>query len=130
MKLSNIIIYVDDIPATVGFYKDAFGIDVGYKNETCGYVELDTGDTRISFITRKAADDIGLKFAPINLSDAPPGIEITFTVDDVDAAFKKAVAAGAISWVEPADMHWGQRISYVRCKHSGILIEIASHVSG
>ena len=44
---------------------------------------------------------------------------------DVEAAFKRAVEAGAQPWYEPAKQAWGQTVSYVR-DPNGFLVEICS----
>jgi lactoylglutathione lyase len=45
--------------------------------------------------------------------------------DDVDAAYERALAAGATSAAEPDDKPWGQRIAYVR-DLNGILVELCT----
>jgi PhnB protein len=42
------------------------------------------------------------------------GVTIHLNVTDVDAAMARAVAAGAITMMAPADMFWGQRYGKVR----------------
>ena len=58
--------------------------------------------------------------------DAPiPGFELGLVIEDVPAAFKRAVAAGAEPVSEPATRPWGQTVSYVR-DVNGFLVEICS----
>lgn len=64
-------------------------------------------------------------FQENNLNNKPAGVEIGFTTDDVDAAFNRALQAGAVSLVVPKQKPWGQKVGYVR-DLDGILIEIAS----
>lgn len=49
--------------------------------------------------------------SPKTLGGTPVGIHLW--VNDVDAAFDKAVAAGAAAVMKPADMFWGDRYSVV-----------------
>ena len=51
------------------------------------------------------------------------GFEVGFLVDDVDAAFRDLVDAGATAVTEPGDRPWGQRTAYV-ADPDGYLIEL------
>lgn len=44
----------------------------------------------------------------------PEGVEIAFTCLDVQAAFDRAVGAGATRVTAPTQMPWGQTVAYVR----------------
>jgi uncharacterized glyoxalase superfamily protein PhnB len=55
---------------------------------------------------------VGDKKSPATIGvNSPANMYVYF--EDVDAAFKRAVAAGAIAGCEPADMFWGDRICSV-----------------
>ena len=54
---------------------------------------------------------------------------IGFVTDDVDAAYKKAIAAGAIEVAPPESKPWGQTVSYVR-EINGFLVGINSPMGG
>jgi uncharacterized glyoxalase superfamily protein PhnB len=56
---------------------------------------------------------------------AAPGIELALVTDDVEAAFARAVAAGATPVKNPEVMPWGQTVSYVR-DANGVLVEICT----
>ena len=49
--------------------------------------------------------------SPATLGGSPVGIHLW--VDDVDAAFARAISAGATEVMAPADMFWGDRYSVV-----------------
>ncbi len=126
VNFSHMIFYVKDVPETVSFYEKAFGIKTKFIHESNQYAELETGSTALAF----ASDQLGAMNLPNgyihhNLAQKPLGAEICFTVDDVEAAFKKAVDAGALAIVEPKQKPWGQLVGYVRDPHR-ILIELAS----
>lgn len=127
MKLGYVIFYVDDIEATVVFYEKAFGLQ--RKMLHAGeYAEMDTGATKLAFVPRTAAKTVvGTSIQDAGLSNDPPPAEIAFVTDDVQAAFDKAVAAGARRVSEPAKKPWGQVVSYVR-DNNGFLVEICSPV--
>ncbi len=57
----------------------------------------------------------------------PAGAEVAFVADDVNAAFEKAIEAGAISYVLPHQKPWGQIVAYVR-DANGLPVEICSAI--
>jgi uncharacterized glyoxalase superfamily protein PhnB len=46
---------------------------------------------------------------------------------DVEKAFARAVAAGALAIAEPAPKPWGQTVAYVR-DDSGFLVELCTPI--
>lgn len=40
--------FVQDVPATVHFYKSAFGLKLRYMHPSSGYAELETGPTLLA----------------------------------------------------------------------------------
>ena len=64
-------------------------------------------------------------FRPNRLDQEPAGAEVAFVADDVDAAFEKAISAGAVSYVLPHQKPWGQTVAYVR-DANGFLVELCS----
>jgi uncharacterized glyoxalase superfamily protein PhnB len=120
------IIYVPDVRAAIEFHVRAFGVEAGYIDDEGGqYGELATGDTKLAFVGHEQASTlIEGGYRPVTLDEQPPGMEIAFATDDVDAAYARAVEAGAAPVAEPADKPWGQRIAYVR-DLNGLLVEIA-----
>ena len=47
---------------------------------------------------------------------------------DLDAAYAKAVAAGAVAKDPPEAKPWGQTVAYVLDPHSGVLIQLLQKV--
>jgi catechol 2,3-dioxygenase-like lactoylglutathione lyase family enzyme len=121
VRFGYTIIYVRDVPASVGFYERAFGLERRLLHESGQYGELETGSTALAFA------DHGL--APASVRDVasadPTGFEICLVDEDVEQAFQRAVEAGADAVSEPEEKPWGQRTAYVR-DPDGTLIEIAS----
>ena len=102
VKLGYTILYVKDVPRSVAFYEDAFGLTRRFVHEAGMYAEMDTGATTLSF----AANGLAKSNLPCgfreNLPGEPPaGFEIAFTTDDVPAAYERAVAAGATPVAAP-----------------------------
>ena len=130
MKYGYTIIYVPSVEETLEFYKKAFGFDIKFIHESKAYGELATGETTLAFASHEMGDmNLGDKYSRINIDDIPFGMELSFITEDVDAAFKKAVAAGAVPFKEPEKKPWGQVVAYVRAA-DGSMIEIGTPVSG
>jgi len=126
VKFSYTILYVPDVTQAVAFYEQAFGLKRRFIHESNQYAEMETGGTALSF----AANELALSNLPEGFQEnsrsvLPAGIEIGFVVENVPAAFAKAVEAGAMAVVEPKVKPWGQTVAYVR-DLDGILVEICS----
>lgn len=126
MKFGYTILYVENLEKTVAFYESAFGLKRKFVHES-GYAELETGDTKLAFANFTLADSHGFKYQATSATTAPPSFEIALITDDVEAAHRKAIGAGAIEVKKPGKMPWGQEISYVR-DLNGYTVEICSPV--
>ncbi|MFY9586005.1 MAG: VOC family protein [Actinomycetota bacterium] len=126
MRFGYAIVYVPDVVATLDFYERAFGMTRGYVAQPPTYGELDTGTTRLAFVSHQQAESLFPGgYRPANVAEQPPGVEIAFVTDDVDAAYARALGAGAIAVAAPDDKPWGQRIAYVR-DDNGVLVELCT----
>ncbi len=119
------ILYVEDVAASLDFYKAAFGLATGFLHDSGAYGEALTGETKLAFTARSLMQSIGK--TPGQADPAKPVFEIAFESTDVQADYDRAVAAGATPVTPPHDMPWGQTISYVS-DPEGILVEICSPV--
>lgn len=128
MKLGYTIIYVPDVPASLVFFEQAFGLTRKFLHESKAYGELDTGATTLSFAAHELGD-INFPGGHVHAdrSAQPLGFEVAFVTSDVQAAHTRAVQAGAIELAEPQVKPWGQTVSYVRCP-DGVLVELCSQV--
>ena len=104
----NVILTVDDGAKAIDFYKQAFGateISRLPMGDKIGHAELQIGDTRI--MLNDEFPEQG------NLSPKSRGGTTTGFViytDDVDNAFKKAIAAGGTEKMPVEDQFWGDRM--------------------
>lgn len=119
------IIYVDDVRASLDFYRRAFGFETGFMDESGDYGELKTGDTKLSFSSTALMKRLGK--SPAAADPKRPVFEVAFETSDVDAALKRAMDAGATLVMPTAKQHWGQTIAYVS-DPNGILVEICTPV--
>ena len=124
MRLGYVIIYVPDVAATAAFFERAFGLKARFIHES-GYAEVETGATALAFAAEALASKSVPEFAANRRDSAPAGAEIGLVVEDVPAAFQRAVSAGCTPVLAPVQKPWGQTVSYVR-DLNGFLVEICS----
>jgi PhnB protein len=103
---------VEDAARAIEFYTRAFGAKEAVRMDApggkIGHAELEIGDSRIML-----SDPFP------QASTKPPkelggtSFSVMMYVQDVDAAFKRAVDAGATVSMELADMFWGDRFGTV-----------------
>nr|BFE65689.1 VOC family protein [Dactylosporangium thailandense] len=99
---------VDDPAAAAAWYAEALGAgETGRVNLPDGRpltIELRVGDTVLAV----AGEMIGRSLrTPAALGGSPAAFHVP--VDDVDAAWARAIAAGAEPFEEPHDAFWGDR---------------------
>jgi lactoylglutathione lyase len=128
VTLGYTIFYVDDVPATLSFFTEAFGIEQRFVTPEGDYGELDTGSTTLAFVSTELADAnlaAACGFQRLAVDSPPVGASITLVMSDVASGYAVAVSAGAQPYVEPVDKPWGQTVAYVRGPN-GMLIELAT----
>ena len=125
MRFGYAITYVQNVEATIAFWEQAFGLKRRMVVEGGDYGELETGATRLGFAAETMAGHHGFAIRPNRPNDDPAGFEIALVTEDVQAAYKKAVAAGAVPISPPEQKPWGQIVSYVR-DPNGVLVELCS----
>lgn len=124
MEIGGTVIYVDDVPATLDFYRKGFGLEPKFvdldvqlpnRDSTAQYQYAELATTGGPF--QLATHALGELLLPgyVRPPDGrPAGIEIAFFCDNVTQAFERAVQAGATVLAEPKEMPWGQTAAYVR----------------
>lgn len=130
VKFGYTILYVEDVEKSIVFYESTFGFSRKFITPENDYGELITGETTLSFASKKlAAQNLKDGFVESSLEDKPFAIEIGFITDDVPELVQKATSFGAILVEEPTQKPWGQVVAYVR-DLDGFLIEICTEVQG
>jgi len=129
MKLGFVVIYVSDVKKILQFYKEAFDLKIRLEHEDNGvtlYGEMETEGAVLGFASHEMGElNLGGKYQKTTAENDPFGQEIVFINEDVNAAYSKAVKAGASSISEPVEKPWGQTVVYLR-SIEGTLIEICS----
>ncbi|MTH17308.1 VOC family protein [Flavobacterium sp. LC2016-01] len=128
VKFGYTILYVEEVEKAIEFYENAFGFSRRFISPDNDYGELITGETTLSFASKKLANQ-NLKdgFLESNLENKPFAIEIGFITEDVGELLQKATSFGAVLVTEPTKKPWGQVVAYVR-DPEGFLIEICTPV--
>jgi catechol 2,3-dioxygenase-like lactoylglutathione lyase family enzyme len=128
-SLGYVILYVEDVAASLTFYEEAFGLTRRFYNNDAGkeYGEMESGACRLAFYSRKLVEaDPALKDAVLSSAGQPPqGFEIALLTPDVSALFERAVKVGAVALAKPESKPWGQTVAWVRSK-DGHVIELAT----
>ena len=127
-SLGYVILYVNDVAASLAFYEKAFGLARRFFHDDNGkaYGELETGATRLAFASLALATEHLKKPVVAAAPDKSPlGVEIALATPDVPTLFQRAVKAGATAVSKPATKPWGQTVAYVR-DDSGFLVELCT----
>ncbi|WP_151525848.1 VOC family protein [Serinicoccus kebangsaanensis] len=103
------ILATPDLPRLVAFYQATFDGVVDYR-----FPGEDGADAYVSLSFGSGAS-IGIAHDPAADQPAPADrTAVWFYVDDVDEAYRAALAAGGSSRAEPTGMPWGERVAQVR----------------
>jgi predicted enzyme related to lactoylglutathione lyase len=125
MTLGWVIAYVDDPAATAAFYERTFGLHTDFVVPD-DYAQMDTGPTKLAFASYSLGrDNFDGGVHRAGSDGPPPNVEIALVAEDVDAAYRVAVAAGCEPLAAPTDKPHGQRVGFVRDPF-GLLVELAT----
>jgi lactoylglutathione lyase len=120
-RVDYVILYVDDLEASVSFYRDTAGLS--FKFAENGYAEFETGQTRFALYERARLD--GLIGTAAARRD--PDGEMAFLVEDVDREAERLHAAGTTILSGPVDRPWGHRTLHVS-DPDGHVVEFAQEI--
>ena len=103
---------VDDAAKAIDFYKEAFGAEEMFRMEgpegKIGHAELQIGDSKLMLSDPFPQSSV----RPPGERGGPTGSVFVY-VEDVDATFDQATAAGATVTMPLEDMFWGDRFGSV-----------------
>lgn len=120
LQFATVVIYTDDVAATVAFYERATGLAPAYYDRELGFALL--GPEQAVAVASHAAGALMLEAGyEAAQHGRVRGAELAFWADDVAAAFGAAVAAGAAALTPPRVMPWGQTVAYVEAPEGTIL---------
>lgn len=120
LKFAAAVVYTDDFPTTLAFYRRATGLEPAYQDDALGFAML--GEDQAISIASHAAGTLMLEGAYERMrSERVRGSEIAFWTVDVAAAYQRAVDAGAAPLTPPREMPWGQTVAYVEAPEGTIV---------
>jgi uncharacterized glyoxalase superfamily protein PhnB len=126
--LGYVILFVEDVAASLTFYEKAFGLSRRFFNDENGkaYGELETGAARIAFASLELVKSHLQQPVVFASPEKPPlGFELALVTSDVPGLYNRAVSAGATPVSKPSTKPWGQTVAYVR-DNSGHLVELCT----
>ena len=112
---------VRDAAEALAFYADAFDAEVLYRSPSPSgvgeHIHVKMWDSLVQLSTEEPAQrgnkvEGALLASPQTLNGSTCVFQIG--VDDVDAAYKRAVDHGAVPALPPTDMFWGDRYGWIR----------------
>jgi uncharacterized glyoxalase superfamily protein PhnB len=109
----NLVIRAPQCAKAIEFYRSALGAQEISRfpspdGKTVWHAELRIGDSAV-FVN----DEMPGAGRPAPTADAPVPVTMWLYVPDCDAAFQRAVRAGAKETMAPEDMFWGDRCAAV-----------------
>ena len=115
LEFGGVAIYVDDVRAVLDFYRRAFGLATVFFDPEYDYGELAAGSAHLGVASHKLGRIVmPARYTPTQRGDDSFAFEVGLFADDVQDAFERAVAAGAVPVTEPQTMPWGGTVAYVR----------------
>jgi len=126
MRLDGFGLMVEDMGRMIRFYRDVLGFEIREAEDTSNVYLVKDGTLFLLYGRQDFEKMTHRKYQ--YLKGLNGHFEIALYVDtfpEVDAAYEKAVAAGAQPVLPPEDEPWGQRTCYI-ADPEGNLIEIGS----
>lgn len=115
---------VDDFAASFHFYSEVLGLPVHMRTSEDVYAEFDTGAVTLALFRRDFMTMVVGSAGVSDTAEVGERVALTFTVDDVDAAYEALRSRGAQPITAPQDRaDWIIRTAHFR-DPDGNLIEI------
>ena len=109
--ISAITLFVEDLAGSKQFYSDVFGLPVTFEDDASAVFSF--GNTIINLLKTSEARGL-IEPAAVAPSDAGSRLQLTITVDDVDATCALLGARGVELLNGPMDRPWGIRTASFR----------------
>ena len=123
-NLANTRLYVEDYDSCLKFYRDILGLEVAMISQVDRYVELATGETKLTIMCRSKVKEYFGSRTAVAFGQKDDAIALSFSVKDVDAACKylenQNVEIVSAPW-NFAD--WGVKLALIR-DPEGNLVEL------
>jgi len=128
IKFAYTILYVENVPKTMEFYKTVLGFEQKILTPENDYGELRSGATTIAFANHELGhSNFKEGFAESNIANKPFGIELAFTTDKVEETMERAIQNGAVLLADAVTKPWGQKVGYLK-DLNGFILEICTPI--
>lgn len=104
--ISAITLFVEDLEATKRFYQEVFGLPLVFEDDNSAVFNF--GNTLINLLRTSAAREL-IEPARVASREAGSRLQLTITVDDVDALCAELATRGVELLNGPLDRPWGVR---------------------
>ena len=126
MRLDGFGLLVSDMAAMIRFYRDVLGFEIREPEDTSNVYLVKDGTLFLLYGRKDFETMTNRRYDYVKGLNGHSELALYVdTFDEVDEAFRKAVAAGAAPVLEPTTEPWGQRTCYI-ADPEGNLIEIGS----
>ena len=104
--ISAITLFVEDLGVAKEFYRNAFGLPLVFEDDASAVFNF--GNTLINLLKTTAAREL-IEPAAVAAREAGSRLQLTITVDDVDAMCEALTSRGVTLLNGPMDRPWGVR---------------------
>lgn len=104
--ISAITLFVEDLETTKRFYQEVFGLPLAFEDDNSAVFNF--GNTRINLLQAAAAREL-IEPAMVASRESGSRLQLTITVDDVDALCTELATRGVVLLNGPRDRPWGVR---------------------
>lgn len=126
MRLDGFGLFVNNMEVMIRFYRNVLGFEISEDENTSNVYLVKDGTLFLLYGRKDFENMTSRKYEYIKGLNGHSEIALYVdTFEEVDAEYKKAVAKGAVSVLEPTTEPWGQRTCYI-ADPEGNLIEIGS----
>lgn len=109
-RLAYAILFVPDLERSVRFYRDVVRLPFRFATES--YAEFATEGAKLSLFARSQLPELIGRDAPPGELPWPQG-EVAFFVEDVDAEYRRLLAASVTVLAPPTDRPFGERTLHI-----------------
>src|SRR3954447_8611386 len=106
--VSAISLFVDDLETAKSFYREVFGVEVIFEDESSVVVQF--GELLVNLLLSSAAAQ-QVEPAPVAGRQSGSRFQLSIFIDDVDAACARLEDKGVELLTGPVDREWGMRVA-------------------
>jgi catechol 2,3-dioxygenase-like lactoylglutathione lyase family enzyme len=110
-EITAVTLFVEDLATTKRFHQEVFGLPVSFEDDDSAVFTF--GNTLINLLRTTAAREL-IEPAVVATRDAGARLQLTITVDDVDAICAELSRRGVELLNGPMDRPWGIRTASFR----------------